>query len=89
MEAIDRAGYRAGDEVFIALDPAASELFENGKYQLEIEGRELSGEEMVEFWSDWCDRYPIISIEDGWTRTTGRIGRVGGQDRSARAGGRR
>ena len=82
MEAIDKAGYRAGDEVFIALDPAASEIYADGKYQLEIEGRELSGDEMVDFWSDWCDRYPIISIEDGldendwenWTRLQSRIG---------------
>ena len=82
MEAIDKAGYRAGDEVFIALDPAASEIYEDGKYELEIEGRELSGEEMVDFWSDWCDRYPIISIEDGldendwenWSRLVAKIG---------------
>ena len=65
MEAIEQAGYRAGEDVLIALDPAASEIYENGVYNLEIEGRRLSGEEMVEFWSDWCDRYPIISIEDG------------------------
>lgn len=82
MEAIDRAGYRAGENVFIALDPAASELYENGVYDLAIEGRKLSGEEMVDFWSDWCERYPIISIEDGldendwenWTRLVEKIG---------------
>ncbi len=82
MEAIDKAGYQAGDEVYIALDPAASEIFQDGKYQLEIEGRELSGAEMVDFWSDWVDRYPIISIEDGldendwenWTRLVAKIG---------------
>ena len=82
MEAIDKAGYQAGDEVFIALDPAASEIFQDGKYQLEIEGRELSGAEMVDFWGDWVDRYPIISIEDGldendwenWTRLVAKIG---------------
>ena len=82
MEAIDKAGYRAGEDVFIALDPAASEIYEDGKYLLEIEGRQLSGEEMVEFWSDWCDRYPIISIEDGldendwenWSRLVVKIG---------------
>ncbi len=82
MEAIEKAGYRAGDEVFIALDPAASEIYQNGVYHLEIEGRALSGEEMVEFWSDWCDRYPIISIEDGldendwdnWSRLVAKIG---------------
>ncbi len=82
MQAIERAGYRAGEDVFIALDPAASEIYEDGKYMLEIEGRQLSGEEMVEFWSDWCDRYPIISIEDGldendwenWSRLMAKIG---------------
>ena len=82
MEAIEKAGYRAGDEVFIALDPAASEIYQDGVYHLEIEGRQLSGEEMVEFWSDWCDRYPIISIEDGldendwdnWTRLVAKVG---------------
>ena len=82
MDAIEKAGYRAGEDVFIALDPAASEIYENGVYNLEIEGRRLSGEEMVEFWSDWCDRYPIISIEDGldendwenWSRLVARLG---------------
>ena len=82
MEAIEKAGYRAGDEVFIALDPAASEIYENGVYKLAIEGRQLSGEEMVDFWSDWCDRYPIISIEDGldendwdnWSRLVAKVG---------------
>ena len=82
MEAIDKAGYRAGEDVFIALDPAASELYEDGVYNLEIEGRQLSGDEMVEFWRDWCDRYPIISIEDGldendwpsWSRLVASIG---------------
>ena len=82
MEAIEKAGYRAGDEIFIALDPATSEIYEDGFYNLEIEGRRLSGEEMVEFWSDWCDRYPIISIEDGldendwenWSRLVAKIG---------------
>ena len=82
MEAIEMAGYRAGEDVFIALDPATSEIYEDGVYHLEIEGRQLSGEEMVEFWSDWCDRYPIISIEDGldendwqnWSRLVAKIG---------------
>ena len=82
MEAIEKAGYRAGDEIFIALDPATSEIYQDGRYNLEIEGRQLCGEEMVEFWSDWCDRYPIVSIEDGldendwenWTRLVTKIG---------------
>ena len=82
MEAIDKAGYRAGEDIFIALDPAASEIYSDGLYDLAIEGRRLSGEEMVDFWSDWCDRYPIISIEDGldendwenWSRLVAKIG---------------
>lgn len=82
MEAIDKAGYRAGEDIFIALDPAASEIYSDGIYDLAIEGRKLSGEEMVDFWSDWCDRYPIISIEDGldendwenWSRLVAKIG---------------
>ncbi|MCY3778835.1 MAG: phosphopyruvate hydratase [Chloroflexi bacterium] len=82
MEAIEKAGYRPGEDVFIALDPATSEIYQDGVYNLDIEGRRLSGEEMVEFWRDWCDRYPIISIEDGldendwanWTRLVAKIG---------------
>ncbi|MCY4070877.1 MAG: phosphopyruvate hydratase [Chloroflexi bacterium] len=82
MEAIERAGYRAGEDIFIALDPAASEIYRDGFYNLEIEGRKLSGEEMVAFWSDWCARYPIISIEDGldendwenWSRLVAEVG---------------
>ncbi len=82
MEAIEKAGYHAGDEVFIALDPATSEFYEDGVYNLEIEGRRLSGEELVELWSEWCERYPIISIEDGldendwenWSRMVAKIG---------------
>jgi enolase len=65
MEAIQRAGYTPGEQVFLALDPAASEIFEDGKYHLAKEGRTLSGEEMVAFYEDWVSKYPIISIEDG------------------------
>ncbi len=67
MEAIVKAGYTPGSQVRIALDPAVSELYnkEDGKYHLDIEGRVLSGEELVEFWIDWINRYPIISLEDG------------------------
>jgi enolase len=83
MEAIQKAGYIPGDHVRIALDPATSELYkEDGKYHLDIEGRVLTGEEMVEFWVDWTSRYPIISLEDGlaqddwenWSRLTAAIG---------------
>lgn len=67
LEAIEKAGYRAGEQVAIALDPAASELYdENSKrYILRKEGRELTSEQMVEFWKNWVDQYPIVSIEDG------------------------
>lgn len=65
MEAIDKAGYKAGEQVYIALDPAASEIYEDGKYHLAIEGRTLTGPEMVDFWAEWVSRYPIISLEDG------------------------
>ena len=65
LAAVDRAGYRPGDEVLLALDPAASEFFEDGKYVLRREGRTLSSEGMVRVWEDWAARYPIISIEDG------------------------
>ena len=82
MEATEKAGYRAGEDIYIALDPAASEIYEDGIYHLEIEGRRLDGEAMVDFWRGWCDRYPIISIEDGldendwasWSRLTAELG---------------
>ena len=65
MEAIEKAGYRAGEQIFIALDPATSEIYKDGLYHLDIEGKKLTGAEMVDFWADWCARYPIISLEDG------------------------
>jgi enolase len=67
LEAIEKAGYMAGEQVAIALDPAASEFYdkETQRYNLRTEGRELTSEEMVAFWKDWVDRYPIVSIEDG------------------------
>lgn len=82
MEAIGAAGYTAGEQIFIALDPATSEIYKDGKYHLEIEGRVLTGEEMVDFWADWASRYPIISLEDGlaendwenWSRLVAKIG---------------
>lgn len=80
--AIERAGYTPGQEVSLALDPAASELYREGKYHLEGEGRVLSSEEMVEFWARWVEKYPIRSIEDGlaeddwegWRLLTERLG---------------
>jgi enolase len=65
LEAIETAGYRAGKDIYIALDPAASEIFEDGEYVLAREGRRLSSAEMVDFYADWVEKYPIISIEDG------------------------
>jgi enolase len=67
LEAIAKAGYKAGEQVGIALDPAASELYDEktGKYNLRREGKMLTGEQMVEFWKSWVEQYPIVSIEDG------------------------
>jgi enolase len=67
LEAIEKAGYKAGEQVAIALDPAASELYEDDTklYNLRKEGKKLTGEQMVAFWKNWVDQYPIVSIEDG------------------------
>ncbi len=67
LEAIEKAGYKAGEQIGIALDPAASELYEEetGLYNLRKEGRKLTGPEMVAYWKNWVDQYPIVSIEDG------------------------
>jgi enolase len=82
VEAIGRAGYRAGEDVFIALDPATSELYEKGRYELRGEGKSLEPAEMVAVWEKWCAAYPIVSIEDGmaeddwegWELMTQRLG---------------
>jgi enolase len=82
LEAIERAGYRPGEDCAIALDPAASEFYVDGAYKLAGEGRTLTGTEMVEFWTAWVERYPIVSIEDGlaeddwtnWEALTARLG---------------
>ncbi len=65
MEAIEKAGYKPGEDIFIALDPAASEFYQDGKYVLKAENKELTSSEMVDFWENLVDNYPIISIEDG------------------------
>ena len=67
LEAIEKAGYKTGEQVSIALDPAASEFYDidRGVYLLRSEGKELNGEELVEFWASWVKQYPIVSIEDG------------------------
>ncbi|MBA2290750.1 MAG: phosphopyruvate hydratase [Chloroflexia bacterium] len=82
LEAIERAGYEAGEDVVIALDPAATELYEDGSYTLAGEGRTLSSDELVSFWTEWLGRYPIVSIEDGlaeddwsaWQKLTKAVG---------------
>lgn len=82
LEAIEKAGYRPGEDVWIALDPAASELYHDGNYVLGREGRSLSSDEMVAFWQDWVARYPIISLEDaldeddwdGWAKLMAAVG---------------
>ncbi|RLC89557.1 MAG: phosphopyruvate hydratase [Chloroflexi bacterium] len=65
LEAIQKAGYEPGKDIWIAMDPAASEIYEDGKYNLKKEGRILTSEEMVDFYAGWVEKYPIISIEDG------------------------
>jgi len=66
LQAIEKAGYKAGDDVMLALDPAVSEFYSDGKYVFKkSDKRELSSEEMAAFWADWAAKYPIISIEDG------------------------
>ncbi|MDQ2747322.1 MAG: phosphopyruvate hydratase [Acidobacteriota bacterium] len=84
LEAIDKAGYTAGEDVLIALDPAASEFYKDGKYTFKkSDKRELSSEEMADYWISWTEKYPIISIEDGmaendwdgWKYLTEKIGK--------------
>ncbi len=65
MEAISKAGYTPGTQVMLAMDPAMTELYQDGKYHLAREGRQLSSEEMVDYWAKLVDKYPIISLEDG------------------------
>lgn len=65
LEAIARAGYTPGEQIMLAMDAAASEFYEDGKYHLKTENKVLTGAEMVDFYADWCEKYPIISIEDG------------------------
>ncbi len=65
LEAIEKAGYKPGEDVFLGLDAASSEFYKDGKYDLASEGKMLSSAEMVDFLADWVDRYPIITVEDG------------------------
>jgi enolase len=82
LTAIERAGYVAGEQIAIALDPATTELYSDGRYSLAREDRTLTGSELIDFWADWLDRYPIVSLEDGlaeddwsgWAELTSRLG---------------
>jgi enolase len=65
LEAIEKAGYRPGEQIMFAMDPAASEIYEDGLYNMKVEGKKLTGAEMVDFYVDLVNKYPIISIEDG------------------------
>jgi enolase len=83
MEAIQKAGYTPGEQIMIALDPAVTEIYQDGKYHLKLENKVLSSEEMINFWAGWVEKYPIISLEDGlaeddwahWTMLCERIGK--------------
>ena len=84
MEAIEKAGYAPGEDIMLAMDPASSEFYKDGKYHLEAEGRVLTGAEMVDLYAEWVDKYPIISIEDGlqeddWESWTLMMEKLGGR----------
>jgi enolase len=82
LEGIVRARYRPGDDICIALDPAATEFYKDGKYHLTGDGKVFSSDQMVAFWADWVEKYPIVSIEDGlaeddwagWAALTRKLG---------------
>jgi len=83
-KAVEKAGYKLGEEIFFALDPASTEFFKDGKYVLEGEGKTLAPDEMVKVYADLCKRYPIVSIEDGmaeddwagWKALTDAVGKT-------------
>lgn len=83
LKAIEQAGYRPGEDICLALDPAASEFYRDGFYYLDGGQRRLSSEEMVDMWAEWVDKYPIVSLEDGmaeddwegWRLLTERLGK--------------
>lgn len=83
LTAIAKAGFKAGSDIVIALDPASSEFYKDGHYHLAAEGRKLTPEQMVDYWARWADNYPIVSIEDGmaeddwsgWKLLTERLGK--------------
>ena len=65
LTAIERAGYKAGEDMFIALDAASTEFYKDGKYKFESTNEEFTSDELISFWADWVEKYPIVSIEDG------------------------
>ena len=82
LEAVDKAGYKAGSDIFIGIDAASSEFYKDGKYELASEGKSLSSEEFIDVLASWVDKYPILSIEDGmdendwdgWKKLTDKLG---------------
>jgi enolase len=82
LEAIEKAGYTPGEQIALALDPASSEFYRDGAYHLEAEDKVLSSDEMIAYWAEWVDRYPIVSLEDGlaeddwsgWAKMTRAVG---------------
>jgi enolase len=82
LTAIERAGYRPGEQVALALDPAPSQMFQDGHYHLKGEGRSLTSSQLIDLWQDWVRQYPIVSLEDGlaeddwegWRELTSRLG---------------
>jgi enolase len=83
LEAIGKAGYKAGKDIYLGLDAASSEFYENGVYNLAGEGKKFSSAELIDFYAGWCAKYPIITIEDGlaegdrdgWKALTARLGK--------------
>jgi enolase len=84
LVAVDKAGYKIGSEIYLGLDVASSEFFNDGAYHLDGEGKVLSPEELIEFYAGWCAKYPILTIEDGmaegdwdgWKKLTDRLGKT-------------
>mgnify|MGYP002778734258 FL=1 len=82
LQAIEAAGYKAGEQIAIGLDPASTEFYKDGKYHLDAEKKKLTSDEMIEYWAEWAKNYPIISIEDGlaeddwksWAKMTKKMG---------------
>ncbi len=82
LQAIEAAGYKPGEQIALALDPASTEFYKDGKYHLDAEKKKLTSDEMIDYWAEWAKNYPIISIEDGlaeddwksWAKMTKKMG---------------